>query len=82
MAKISARGAYELARYKKACSTDSLGDATLVLCSDGRLLVKHYTGGGYTILGKLKKTVDTAEAKRAAADRIAAKLGYTKVRSR
>lgn len=54
MAKISARGAREISRWKK-------GDSTLVLASDGRLLIKLFKDGGYTVRAK-KVTPASAEA--------------------
>lgn len=65
MAKISAHGAYEVGRYKK-------GEATLVVCSDGRLLVKYLKGDGYRVLGKVKKGADI----KTVGARVAGKLGY------
>lgn len=56
MAKISARGATELARWK---SDD--GQRTLVLASDGRLLLKVTPDSGYTVRAK-KVTLEKAEA--------------------
>jgi hypothetical protein len=65
MAKISARGATAIARYKK-------GEATIVVCSDGRILVKYLKGDGYKVLAKVKAGADIAGV----GGRLAAKLGY------
>jgi dTDP-4-dehydrorhamnose reductase len=50
MAKISARGAKEVGRWKKATG------ATIVLTSDGRILSKWDATAGYSVFGKTKKT--------------------------
>jgi hypothetical protein len=60
MAKLSARGRVELARYKKVTQSECTGETThtYALMDDGRVLVKiSWKGypGNWTIKGKLKE---------------------------
>lgn len=61
MAKISARGDREVARWCK-------GEAVMVLTEQGRLLVRYLRGDGYSIMQR-RMTYLAAAA-------LAARLGY------
>jgi hypothetical protein len=66
MAKISARGATEVARWKGD------GGAELVLTSDGRLLRKAFAGEGWKVLAGVGRS-DLAHA-----EAFARRWGYSR----
>lgn len=68
MAKISARGATKLGTWTK-------GGASLVLCSDGRILGKWTAGAGYSLVAKVSRNATVFEMLEAAG-RYAALRGY------
>lgn len=70
MAKISARGATEIARLHATSETVSV---TLVLTSDGRVLRKFDGMGGYSVLGRVN---DPAKRTSAMLAEVARRFGY------
>jgi hypothetical protein len=95
MAKISARGAYALAKWSKpspvGASEDGtpyqpidawdkgFGTAMLTLRSDGAILERLYSGGAYRIVATLRSGARDRAAAIARVDRYAQEHGYARV---
>jgi hypothetical protein len=68
MAKISARGAYALAKWSKPSTIE--GSAMLALRSDGAILERLYSGGAYRHVARYRPLADAPRGILSLADRL------------